>query len=226
MARLPTLFTSNFGFLTLLGLLVSMVSAQSLSNLPSCAQSCATTAVAATGCSSTDAACLCKTSAFKTAVEQCAITSGNCAIEDQSTTDGILDAFCASVSNSASSSAAASSTSASGRVTPTNPLTTAASSASSSSQSTTVTKAQSTSESQNTPATSTSTSTSTSSTLSASLSLTSGGTTLVIPPVSTTVVLSTSTALPSPTTNAASVTCAREGMGAIGALAVGIWALL
>jgi len=99
--------TFNRGLLLMLGLNLVLdhadqVAAQGfgVSDLPTCAAPCASTAATAAGCNLTDTSCLCSHPAFSSATAQCADSS--CGIEDLSAVSGILGQLCASQTPSSS----------------------------------------------------------------------------------------------------------------------------
>ncbi|KIW61865.1 hypothetical protein PV05_01936 [Exophiala xenobiotica] len=77
-----------------IGLFALYAAAQDLSSLPSCAVSCATGAIGSTGCSLTDAHCICTASNFLSGVETC--IQGACSPADQQATLQFAVSFCAS----------------------------------------------------------------------------------------------------------------------------------
>lgn len=96
MASARSSLTSTLVKLYVFSVLLSswLVLAQSnIPNLPSCAEPCADSAIKASGCSASDAACLCKSNGFQSSTSQCA--SKVCPVEDQSSTIGALQDFCA-----------------------------------------------------------------------------------------------------------------------------------
>jgi len=72
--------------------LLQLASAQSLAGLPSCAISCATNAIGATGCAVTDAHCICTASSFLSGVATC--IQGACSPADQQATLQFAQSFC------------------------------------------------------------------------------------------------------------------------------------
>ncbi|KAF5372663.1 hypothetical protein D9615_009849 [Tricholomella constricta] len=223
MVRLSTLLTNS--------LLLLLVSAQSVRDLPTCAVDCAATAAIASGCSQIDAACLCKASVIA-ATKQCA--SKTCPREDQSLTNGILGEICSNIPLPSSASPQPE--------TPASTLPTSTQSAPlAPSQSPTSSQTISASRSQSSSA---HVSTAVAATLIASSSsienlVPTPGTTLRVPPVSpssTVVVVSTVVPDLEPTSNAAVRAGPGPGTGTgtgvvgfgfgIGALAMGLVALL
>jgi len=77
----------------LLGLF-NLGAAQNLSDLPACAESCAASAIGSTGCSITDAHCICTASSFLAGVESCIVTA--CNATDQEATLQFAEQFCLS----------------------------------------------------------------------------------------------------------------------------------
>ncbi|KAL6250794.1 hypothetical protein RBB50_003097 [Rhinocladiella similis] len=73
--------------------LFNLASTQDLSNLPSCALSCATNAIGSTGCALTDAKCICTATNFLSGVETC--IQGACSQADQQATLQFAVQFCA-----------------------------------------------------------------------------------------------------------------------------------
>jgi len=73
---------------------IAVVSAQDLSQLPTCAQTCFAGAIAQTSCSLTDFPCLCRDTAFQNTVTQCVQSSCNQA--DQASTVSLSSQQCAS----------------------------------------------------------------------------------------------------------------------------------
>ncbi|RVX68518.1 hypothetical protein B0A52_07942 [Exophiala mesophila] len=80
---------------TTLGLLSLLhLSAAQEPTLPACATSCALTAIGSTGCSVTDAACICSATSFLEGVQACITTA--CSAEDQQATLAYAQSFCLS----------------------------------------------------------------------------------------------------------------------------------
>merc|ERR1712230_331612 len=76
----PSFSTTMKGFTTIA--IASLVSAQSLSDIPTCAERCLTS-LRNTGCSTTDVACICASSAFNVDFKNC--VTGACDSADQQT---------------------------------------------------------------------------------------------------------------------------------------------
>ncbi|EXJ64907.1 hypothetical protein A1O7_01246, partial [Cladophialophora yegresii CBS 114405] len=74
--------------------LLHFAASQDLSTLPSCAVSCATSAIGSTGCAITDAACVCSASSFLTGVQSCISTA--CSPTDQAATLAFAQQYCGS----------------------------------------------------------------------------------------------------------------------------------
>ncbi|KIW95762.1 uncharacterized protein Z519_02826 [Cladophialophora bantiana CBS 173.52] len=67
---------------------------QDLSGLPTCAVTCALNAISSTGCSATDAACVCQASSFLTGVYSCISTA--CNASDIAATLQFAEQYCGS----------------------------------------------------------------------------------------------------------------------------------
>ncbi|KAK9386744.1 hypothetical protein V1515DRAFT_645109 [Lipomyces mesembrius] len=76
--------------------LVAVASAQSLSSLPACAQTCAGNAIGATGCSALDIHCFCTATSFMGTIASCISTA--CDQKDQQTTVQFAESLCLSAS--------------------------------------------------------------------------------------------------------------------------------
>merc|ERR1711939_863913 len=85
----PSFSTTMKGFTTIA--IASLVSAQSLSDIPTCAERCLTS-LRNTGCSTTDVACICASSAFNVDFKNC--VTGACDSADQQTILNIAQSVC------------------------------------------------------------------------------------------------------------------------------------
>ncbi|KAJ9602542.1 hypothetical protein H2200_013085 [Cladophialophora chaetospira] len=74
--------------------LLSFAAAQDLSQLPSCAVTCALNAIGATGCQATDAKCVCSATSFLSSVQTCISTA--CNATDQAATLAFAQQYCGS----------------------------------------------------------------------------------------------------------------------------------
>ncbi|KAK5050748.1 hypothetical protein LTR84_003307 [Exophiala bonariae] len=74
--------------------LVQLVASQDLSTLPACAVTCALNAIGATGCSATDAHCVCSATSFLTTVQTCIGTA--CNATDVAATLAFAQQYCLS----------------------------------------------------------------------------------------------------------------------------------
>jgi len=81
-------------FSIILALIPAVVYAQSLNNLPTCAQNCAASGLSATGCSLLNVTCICSNTAFLGALLPC--IRSNCSQQDQGTTVSFAQQLCAS----------------------------------------------------------------------------------------------------------------------------------
>ena len=83
--------------------LASAVAAQSLSDIPVCAEKCLTS-LRNTGCSNTDVACICASTAFTVDFKNC--VEGACSSADQQTILKIAQSVCGGANTSGATSAA------------------------------------------------------------------------------------------------------------------------
>ncbi|KAF2226170.1 hypothetical protein BDZ85DRAFT_279818 [Elsinoe ampelina] len=99
---------------TAVAALASVAAAATVADLPTCATTCALTAIKGSSCAITDTACLCKDTAYATALTTC--VSSGCSAADQAKTLSVSKDICSAAgvvaAGAASSSAPASSASA------------------------------------------------------------------------------------------------------------------
>ncbi|KAF8054237.1 hypothetical protein FPV67DRAFT_1132321 [Lyophyllum atratum] len=225
MARLHLLSCSRLLvsslFAALLGVnLINAENSNFMDILPPCAKDCAITAATALLCPLTDGVCLCKTRSFTSATLQC--STGTCGVDDQIAAIGVLGAMCDAVASSSSSSSTIDTTATS---IPSTPLPTEGPSiATSTPTSSSPTAPASSPTPTSTPPLSPSPSSSPSTTRGAEPTPTPA----LAPPISTVVVLVTSTLDYDsvPTLNAAVGVTGGRRVGAAGAAVVGVLALL
>ncbi|ETN38354.1 uncharacterized protein HMPREF1541_06389 [Cyphellophora europaea CBS 101466] len=74
--------------------LFALVAAQSLSDLPACATTCALNSISSTGCAVTDNACICGNQGFLSGVQQCITAPGGCNEADVQATLAFAATFC------------------------------------------------------------------------------------------------------------------------------------
>ncbi|KIX95851.1 uncharacterized protein Z520_08559 [Fonsecaea multimorphosa CBS 102226] len=74
--------------------LLHLAASQDLSSLPTCAVSCALTAISSTGCQATNATCVCEASSFLTGVYSC--IQGACNATDIAATLQFAESYCGS----------------------------------------------------------------------------------------------------------------------------------
>ncbi|PTB36093.1 hypothetical protein M441DRAFT_283243 [Trichoderma asperellum CBS 433.97] len=84
MKRVELTFKMKLNIIISTFLRSSSILAQSLPGLPTCAQTCALDAMAATGCAVTDAKCICADTSFITAITPCILAT--CNASDQEAT--------------------------------------------------------------------------------------------------------------------------------------------